>query len=108
MATSPTASAKKKTRQHAQGRSVAVGPSLSEVSPVAYWYKHGHFKNEHEARGAFRLAYQQGLDGMGESVAAWMGLTISEYDAWMRDETLPSTPSKKRKSRTSAAGLRLH
>jgi hypothetical protein len=108
MTTIRTASTKKKTMQAAHGRSVAVGPRLTEVSPVAYWYKHGHFKNEHEARGAFKLAYQQGLDGMGKSVAAWMGLTSAEYDAWMRSDALPATEKKRRSRRTRAADSRLH
>lgn len=67
---------------------------MSQVSPVAYWYKHGHFKNEEQARGAFELAYQQGMDGMGTSVAQWMGLTDSEFDAWMRDGMLPPMKRK--------------
>jgi hypothetical protein len=54
-----------------------------------YWYTHGHFKNEDEAMGAFKLAYQQGLDGMGKSISAWMGLSADQYDAWMRDGSLP-------------------
>ena len=62
---------------------------MGQVSPVGYWYKHGHFKNEDEARGAFRLAYQQGLDGMGKSIQEWMGLSEAEFDAWMRDDALP-------------------
>jgi hypothetical protein len=94
MGTSRTASTKNRTTQRAHRRSVSVGPSVADVSPVAYWHKHDHFKNEDEARGAFRLAYQQGLDGMGESIAAWMGLTSAEYDAWMRNESLPSTGKK--------------
>ena len=63
---------------------------MGQVSPAMYWYQHGHFKNDDEARGAFRLAYQQGMDGMGASVHEWMGLTEDQYDAWMRDETLPT------------------
>ena len=61
---------------------------------VASWYKCKHFKNDDEARGAFRLAYQQGLDGMGKSIPKWMGLTETEYAAWMNDDSLPT---KKRK-----------
>lgn len=70
-------------------QSIDVGPTLEQVSPPTYWYKHGHFKNDDEARGAFRLAYQQGLDGMGKSIAGWMGLTTAQYDSWMRNEALP-------------------
>jgi hypothetical protein len=68
---------------------VDVGPGLFQVSPVSYWYKSGHFKNDDEARGAFRLAYQQAMDGMGVGKAAWMGLTEAEFDAWMREDSLP-------------------
>lgn len=72
---------------------VDVGPKMGEVSPVAYWHRNGHFKNEDEARGAFRLAYQQGLDGMGTSIQGWMGLTEDEFDAWMRTGALPALAS---------------
>lgn len=68
---------------------IDIGSAIGQVSPVTYWYKSGYFQNEDEARGAFRLAYQQGLDGMGESIAKWMGLTSEEYDVWMRTEALP-------------------
>jgi len=60
-----------------------------EVSPASYWYRHGHFKNEDEARGAFKLAYQQGLDGMGKSVQEWMGMTAEEFDSFMRHDAIP-------------------
>lgn len=70
-------------------RSIDVGPGLNQVSTVLYWYQGGQFLNDDEARGAFRLAYQQGLDGMGASIADWMGLTDEEYSAWMRDNSLP-------------------
>lgn len=60
-----------------------------DVSTVAFWYRHGHFATDAEARGAFELAYQQAMDGMGRGVAAWMGLTQREFDAWRRDGTLP-------------------
>lgn len=56
-----------------------------------YWHRHGHFKNDDEARGAFRLAYQQGLDGMGASIREWMGMSEAEFDAWMRDDSLPKS-----------------
>ena len=70
-------------------RSIDVGPQIGQVSAASYWYKAGHFANEDEARGAFKLAYQQGLDGMGASIGEWMGLTDEEYDAWMRNDSLP-------------------
>lgn len=74
-------------KEHRRG--VTVGPRMTDVSPVMYWYRHDHFANDDEARGAFKLAYQQGLDGMGESIAAWMGMNNEEFDAWMRSEALP-------------------
>lgn len=52
--------------------------------------REGHFDSDDKARGAFELAYQQGLDGMGTSIAAWMGLTEAELDAWVRQGRLPS------------------
>ena len=68
---------------------VNVGPNIGQVSTVSYWYKHGHFSTEDEAKGAFKLAYQQGLDGMGVNIQEWMGLSASEYDDWVRFEGLP-------------------
>jgi hypothetical protein len=75
-------------REHRRGVDVASG--LLQVSSAAYWHKHGFFKNDDEARGAFRLAHHQGLDGMGESIQEWMGLTPEEFDAWMRTDEIPS------------------
>jgi len=43
--------------QKEKRKNIEVGPLMSEVSPVSYWYKNGRFKNEDEARGAFFLAY---------------------------------------------------
>lgn len=70
-------------------RTIKVGDDLSSVSSVCYWYKYGHFSNDDEAIGAFKLAYQQGLDGMGKSTQEWMGLNTEEFDTWMRSDTLP-------------------
>lgn len=78
-------------------QSIDVGPGMGQVSTVAYWYKHGYFANDDEARGAFRLAYQQGLDGMGKSIQKWMGLSDQEFDAWMRDNSLPPKSSRAKK-----------
>lgn len=75
--------------QREKRRGIDIGEGMKQVSSVNYWYKHGHFQNDNEARGAFRLAYQQGLDGMGESIAKWMGLSKEEYDAWMRNDEIP-------------------
>jgi len=71
---------------------IPVGPRMDQVSPVSYWYKHGRFTPE-QAVGAFFLAYQQGLDGMGTSIQAWMGLTDSEYNEYMRGR-MPKCPSR--------------
>lgn len=78
-----------KVTQKQMRQGINVGSGLLAVSPVAYWYKHGHFDSEAEARGAFKLAYQQAMDGMGKSIHEWMGLTEAQYDAWMRDGALP-------------------
>lgn len=73
-------------------QSVDIGPELNQVSSVAYWYRSNYFANDDEARGAFRLAYQQGLDGMGRSIHEWMGMTDKEYAGWMNNEELPEKP----------------
>jgi hypothetical protein len=62
---------------------------MGQVSAAMHWYKADHFANDDEARGAFRLAYQQGMDGMGTSVQEWMGLTDEQFNNWMRGEILP-------------------
>ncbi|MGD1948058.1 MAG: hypothetical protein ACFB14_00200 [Leptolyngbyaceae cyanobacterium] len=59
--------------------------STKNVTPVAEWAKHGYFDNLEQIKGAFKLAYQQGLDGMGESTARWMGLTDSQFYKWMHE-----------------------
>jgi len=59
------------------------------LSTVTFWYRKGHFQSEEQARGAFELAHQQAMDGMGESKAGWMGLTEEEYARWMRNGELP-------------------
>ena len=33
-------------------------------STVTEWYRAGHFSSEVEAMGAFKLAYQQAIDGL--------------------------------------------
>jgi hypothetical protein len=80
---------KGKVTQREIRQGVDVGSGLMAVSPVAYWYKAGHFETEEAARGAFELAYQQGMDGMGKSVEEWMGLSDTEYTAWRQDGSLP-------------------
>lgn len=68
-----------------------------DTMTVTEMYRTGaFFLNKHEAQGAFELAAQQGLDGFGSSVQAWMGLTDEEFKAWMQKHTLP--PKKKPKA----------
>lgn len=67
------------------------------VLTVTEWYRADYFNTESEARGAFRLAYQQGLDGMGSSIHEWMGMTGEEYNAWMSRDVLP--PKRRRRRR---------
>ena len=78
-----------KMSQKEKRQEIDIGASMNQVSPVSYWYKQGHFKNDEEAQGAFTLAYQQGLDGMGKSIEEWMGLSSKEFNAWMRNRELP-------------------
>jgi phosphoribosylformimino-5-aminoimidazole carboxamide ribonucleotide (ProFAR) isomerase len=78
----------KKVTQREMRQSIEVGGGLRDVTNVTGWYRVGHFKTDEAAAGAFELAYQQGMDGMGKSVAAWMGMTES-YNEWMRNKTLP-------------------
>lgn len=65
-------------------RSIAVGVSFQEVSPASFWARCGVMENPQMVLGALELAYQQYMDGMGESAEQWMGLTAAEYDRWMR------------------------
>lgn len=83
--------AKMTQREMRQGISVDEG--FASVVSVTGLYRADFFRTEEAAMGAFKLACQQGLDGMGKSIGEWMGLTEAEYDAWMRDQTLP--PMKK-------------
>ncbi len=75
--------------RYRERRKIEVGPGMSQVSSVMYWFKNGHFKNNEEAHGAFKLAYQQGMDGMGVSVRDWMGLSEEQLNAWMNSGLLP-------------------
>lgn len=78
-------------RQMRQG--IAVDDGLTSVVSVTSLYRADFFRTEEAAMGAFQLACQQGLDGMGKSIGEWMGMTEAEYDNWMRDKALP--PMKK-------------
>lgn len=86
----------KQPTQKERRQGIDVGPGMFQVSPVAWWYRNGHFRNDEEAQGAFKLAHQQGLDGMGSSIHEWMGLTPEEYAAWYRDDTLPPLKKSRR------------
>lgn len=80
-------------REHRQR--IDIGPGFHQVTPVATLYRNDVFENEEQARGAFELAHQQGLDGMGPSVAEWMGLTSEEFGEWMARGALPSGPKRR-------------
>lgn len=71
-------------------QAVVVGDGFDGVSSAMRWWRSGHFDSPAEARGAFKLAHQQALDGMGEGGAHWMGLSKAEFDDWMRSGKLPS------------------
>ena len=88
-----------KVTQKEMRRGIDIGPLPTQVSPPTYFYRGrgNHFKNDDEAMGAFKLAYQQGLDGMGTSIAAWMGLTEEEYSAWMGSNALPPKRAPRKK-----------
>ena len=60
-----------------------------KITSVGQLYRRGHFRNDDEARGAFRLALQQYLDGCGSSLAVWMGISEADAEAYKRWETLP-------------------
>lgn len=79
-----------KITQRERKQGIVVDRGLRDVTSVTSWYRGGHFISEEAAKGAFELAYQQGMDGMGKSLASWMGMTDTEYDQWMRNKTLPS------------------
>lgn len=49
----------------------AGGPGVSTF--YGFFMNSDLFENEDEARGALKLANQQGLDGMGGSVTQWVG-----------------------------------
>ena len=83
--------------QKEKRQGVDVGSGLVQVCSVADWYQYGHFKNEEEARGAFVLAHQQGLDGMGKSIPEWMGLSETEFNSWINDGSLPRGRRRKRR-----------
>lgn len=74
-------------RQMRQG--IVVDGGLRDVTSVTAWYRAGHFKSSEAAKGAFELAYQQAMDGMGKSIQSWMGMTEAEFNEWMRNKALP-------------------
>jgi len=68
---------------------VDVGRGMFQVTSVSDWYKNNHFDSDEAAKGAFDLAYQQALDGMGKSIREWMGLSEDEFSAWYGNGILP-------------------
>lgn len=78
-----------KVTQREMRKGIDVDGGFTSVVSVTGLYRGGFFRTEEAAMGAFNLACQQGLDGMGKSVGEWMGLTEAEYDNWMRDKALP-------------------
>jgi len=84
---------KTKITKPADRRAIPVdqGNLFNSITSVRKWFKAGLFANRDEALGAFKLAHQQALDGLGPSHHEWMGFTSEkEFHAWMRDETLPT------------------
>lgn len=73
---------------------------------MAEWRRNGLFPTEEGAVGAFELAYQQALDGLGASVEDWMGLSAPEYRAWFLHGTLPPQRPSARRRRCPGAGGR--
>lgn len=65
---------------------------------VTELYRAGMFNSEAEARGAFELAYQQAMDGMGRSISSWMGMTKGELVEYIRDDILPPKRAGKAES----------
>ncbi len=63
--------------------------SKHNLPTVTEWYRAGHFANEAQAMGAFKLAHQQAVDGMGANPADWMGMDPTEYRAWLERDELP-------------------
>lgn len=78
-----------KITQREMRQGIIVDGGLMDVSSVTYWYRFGHFGSEEAAVGAFELAYQQAMDGMGKSIESWMGMTEAELNEWRENKTLP-------------------
>lgn len=55
-------------------RSISVGPTMRDVSPMTYWIGHG-LDTPEAVLGAMKLAYEQAQDGMGTSTSQWTGLS---------------------------------
>jgi len=61
-----------------------------KIETVTGWLRAGLFATNEQARGAFMLAHQQWLDGLGRgSHREWLGMTEAEFNAWMRDHKIP-------------------
>jgi hypothetical protein len=78
-----------KITQREMREGIAVDGSFTDVISVTSLYRARFFKSDEAAMGAFELACQQGLNGMGKSIGEWMGMTEAEYDDWMREKKLP-------------------
>ena len=80
-------------KQSAAKAGVKVDGGFLDVTSARAWWEAEHFDSPAEARGAFKLAYQQGMDGMGSSPRQWMGLSEKAFNTWMRSGALPSDVS---------------
>lgn len=60
-----------KITQRKMRQGIAVDDGLTSVVSVTSLYRAGYFRTEEAALGAFKLACQQGLDGMGKSTAEY-------------------------------------
>lgn len=61
-------------------------PGMPKLT-VTEWYRHTKCTEE-EARGAFKYADSQAWEE-ATSIAHWLGMDADEYNAYMRNGTLP-------------------
>jgi hypothetical protein len=83
----------KNQRQATIRQQVNVGPKISQVSPLSYWIGQTILTPE-GVLGAFELSYQQCLDGMGESLEQWTGLTSDQIRLLIDPETRYETAAE--------------
>lgn len=79
------------TDQATHRQEIEVGAGSEQVSPVMYWIEQGLLDGE-AARGAFFLAYQQSLDGMGKSKCEWLGISEEQMSDYIRFDKIPGCP----------------